>query len=139
MIDIRQRTLYVKGFFGESFSAIEALDPRVPYAMRIKGKDHISSVVIGMCADDEERLCYYDGRGHMLDGKIIKTVKDGGIVFRMNSKVFAGRNGDTLIFTPLTMTEFDEQLRPNLDEHLSQYLNDLDDVYVWYRKQAGIT
>lgn len=106
------------------------LDPRTPYVMRHKGEEQIMSVAIGMCIKDN-RLCYYDfDRGHMLNGRIVKHLKDG-ILFKHNI--------GTLVFTPMTLEEFDREFRPHLPDEVSQHLLDLDDVYVWYRKQANMS
>ncbi len=107
------------------------LDPRTPYTFRAKGYK-FCDVVIRACMDEKKRLCFFDyERGHMLDGKTKKQLKSG-IVFK------SAALGEVTL-KPLTMDEFDTIVRPSIDEHLSQYLNDLDDVYTWYRKLAGIT
>lgn len=106
------------------------LDPRTPYIMRHKGEDQIMSVAIGMCFKDR-CLCYNDfDRGHMLKGRIVKHLKNG-IVFKHHI--------GTLVFTPMTLEEFDLEFRPYLPEEVSQSLQDLDDVYVWYRKQVNMS
>lgn len=106
------------------------LNQRTVYAYRAKGRA-LFDLAIMTCVKDG-RLCYYDfNRGHMLDGRVVKHLKDG-IVFK--SKALG-----VLTFTPLTLKEFNEQIRPTLDPHLSSLLNDIDDVYVWYRKLADMT
>lgn len=70
-------------------------------------------------------------RGHLLDGRATRNLKDG-LVF------YADKLGWTFTLHELTMADFDTMVRPNLPPELSQHLLDLDDVYVWYRKQAGI-
>lgn len=82
-------------------------------------------------------LQYYDigcERGHRLEGKLIKELPNG-IVFRWDN-----RDGmfDTFKLTELTMEEFERRVRPTLDEYQNRCLIDLDDVYVWYRRMAGI-
>ena len=112
MLDKQQRTQYIKGTFGESFFALESCDPRTP--------------------NKEGLLCYYDyERGHMLRGKIEKNLKSG-IVFKTNAFDKA------LVFEPLTLETFDRELRHTLPEEVSELLHSIDDVCVWYRKQAGM-
>lgn len=113
------------------------LDLRTPYVMRRKGSERIGLVAIQMCIKDG-KLCFYDyDRGHMLQGKLLKERRDGGIEWKHTHKPL-NRDSDVYIFTPMTMDDFDIQLRPYIPEELSRILQDLDDVYVWYRKQAGI-
>ena len=86
--------------------------------------------------DGEEKLSlfYYDigaERGHVLPGKVIKNLKDG-IVFRAKEL-----NWD-ITLRELTMEQFDTRIRPRLRPEVSEMLNDLDDVYVWYRQMVGI-
>ncbi len=79
-------------------------------------------------------LQYYDigcERGHRLEGKVAKELPNG-IIFK-----WAGHD-QLFKLTEMTMDEFERRVRPTLDEYQSRYINDLDDVYVWYRKQAGI-
>ncbi len=132
MLDKRQRTQYIKGTFGESFFALESCDPRIPHTMRKKGSKAILAVAIGLCTNKEGLLCYYDyERGHMLRGKIEKNLKSG-IVFKTDAFDKA------LVFEPLTLETFNRELRPTLPEEVSELLHSLDDVCMWYRKQAGM-
>ena len=132
MLDKQQRTQYIKGTFGESFFALESCDPRTPYTMRQKGGKAILAVAIGLCTNKEGLLCYYDyERGHMLRGKIEQNLKSG-IVFKTNAFDKA------LVFEPLTLETFDRELRHTLPEEVSELLHSIDDVCVWYRKQAGM-
>lgn len=106
------------------------LDTRTPYTMRIKGSKAVD-IVVAACFDEENRLCYYDlERGHMLDGKTKKELPSG-IVFE---SVTMGE----VTLKPLTLKEFDELVRPWLDEYESSKLQTLNDIYFWYRRQAGI-
>lgn len=78
------------------------------------------------------QLTYWNfERGHLLDGKVKKELRNG-IVFKAT-----GLNW-TLTLTELTMEEFEAEIRPRLRPEVSEMLNDLDDVYVWCRQQAGI-
>ena len=70
-------------------------------------------------------------RGHLLDGKVKRNLKNG-IVFQATELNW------TLTLTELTMEEFETEIRPRLRPEVSEMLNDLDDVYVWCRQQAGI-
>lgn len=111
------------------------LDKRTIYTVRLEGESAFMELAIGLCMD-EGQLCYYNfERVHMLDGRKVKDLPNG-IVFKLKSNPF-GRN-NTLVFKPLTMDEFEERIRPQLPEELSVMLQDIDDVYFWYRKQAGI-
>lgn len=125
------------------------LDMRKPYILNINDRkkeinfhngDGLPSIAIKAKVgnwDDEKglHLFYYDigcERGHVLPGKVVKDLPNGIVFDAKNPKW-------RFTLTELTYDEFNKRIRPTLDEHLSQYLNDLDDVYVWYRKQAGIT
>ena len=111
------------------------LDKRMVYSMRLKGESSFRELAIGLQMD-EGQLCYFNfERVHMLDGRKVKDLPNG-IVFKLASNPF-GRN-NTIVFKPLTLDEFDKQIRPTLDEELSLTLQGIDDVYFWYRKQAGI-
>lgn len=106
------------------------LDPRTPYTMRRKGSKAVD-VVLMATFDEEKRLCYYDlERGHMLDGKTKKEL-ESGIVFQSEAL-------GEITLKPLTLKEFDELIRPWLDDYESRKLQTLDDVYFWYRRQVGI-
>ena len=100
--------------------------------MRKKGERKIIAVGIGLCMSESEKLCYDDlERGHMLDGKIIKHLKDGVVFY---SEYFRAE----LVFEPLTFDEFNEHFRQYWPKEVSDLLHTLDDVYVWYRKQARL-
>lgn len=132
MLNKKQRTQYIKGTFGESFFALESCDPRIPHTVKEKGSRAILAVAIGLCTNKEGLLCYYDyERGHMLHGKVEKNLKSG-IVFKTNAFDKA------LVFEPLTLEIFNRELRPTLPEEVSERLNTLDDVCIWYRKQADM-
>lgn len=79
-------------------------------------------------------LKYWDigaEHGHMVYGSIAKDSKTG--------LVFQGESYDaTFTFTQLTYEEFERRIRPHLDDYVSSLIHDLDDVYIFYRKQAGI-
>ena len=78
------------------------------------------------------RLCYFNfDRGHMLDGKVVKEL-DNGIVFDSSTL-------GIITLSPLTLREFNAYIRPSLDPYVRQYIHDIDDVNVWYRKLAGMT
>lgn len=70
-------------------------------------------------------------RGHLIDGKVTKDLRNG-IVFKATELNW------TFTLTELTMEEFEAEIRPRLQPEVSEMLNDLDDVYVWCRQQAGI-
>ncbi len=113
------------------------LDPRVPYVMRKKGSNRIGLVAIQTCIQDE-KLCFYDfDRGRMLQGRVLKNL-DSGVVFAFSHKPYS-EESEILTFTPMTLKEFDTHFRPSIPKELSDVLTDLDDVYIWYRKQAGIS
>lgn len=79
-----------------------------------------------------ERLRYYDfEREHIFLGKTKKQLK-GGAVFKTEEL------GWTITFSELTYDDFNEEIRPRLPAEVSEMINDLDDVYVWCRQQAGI-
>lgn len=106
------------------------LNPRTVYAVRFKGNP-LFDLAIMACIKDKQ-LCYYDfNRGHMLEGRVIRNLKDG-IIFKSKAR------GD-ITLTPLTLNEFNEQIRPSLVPRLSDMLIDLDDVYSWYRRLANVT
>lgn len=112
------------------------LDPRTVYTMRRKGEKQIAELAIQMHVD-RGLLCYYNfNRGHALRGEITKEYRGGGVEFDF-------RHGEAenviLQFRPLTYDEFNAEIRPNLSEWESRLLNDLDDVYTYYRRIAGIS
>lgn len=79
-------------------------------------------------------LAYYDigcERGHILNGRIVKDLRNG-VVFR------AKRQNMDIKLTELTMEQFNARIRPSLQPEISEMLNDLDDVYVWYRQLVGM-
>lgn len=79
------------------------------------------------------QLGYYNlERGHLIDGRVLKNKKDG-IVF------YAARLDWILTMHELTMDDFDKLVRPNIPDELSVALQDIDDVFFWYRREAGIT
>ena len=45
---------------------------------------------------------------------------------------------DHIYIEPLTLETFDRELRHTLPEEVSELLHSIDDVCVWYRKQAGM-
>jgi hypothetical protein len=125
------------------------LDMRKPYVINIKDREKklnfdngegLPSIAIKARVGrwEEEKglhLFFYDigcERGHVIQGKIAKDMKNGIVFDAKNPKW-------RFTLTELTYDEFNERIRPTLDEHLAQYLNDLDDVYVWYRKLANMT
>ena len=78
------------------------------------------------------QLSYWNfERGHLIDGKVKKDMRNG-VVFRATELNWM------LTLTELTMEEFEAEIRPRLQPEVSEMLNDLDDVYVWCRQQAGI-
>ena len=94
------------------------------------------SVEIWDNGDGKEKLSlfYYDigcERGHILQGKVLKDLKNG-IVFHAKELNWV------FTLTELTMEQFEARIRPTLPQEVSEMLNDLDDVYVWYRQQVGI-
>ena len=132
MLGKKERTQYIRAKYGSDFSAFESCDPRIPYTVREKGSKTILAVAIGLCTSKDGLLCYYDfERGHMLRGKAVKKLKNG-IVFQ--TAIFK----KPLVFEPLTLEEFEREFKPTLPNELAQRLNSLDDVYVWYRKEAGM-
>ena len=132
MLGKEERTQYIRAKYGSDFSALESCDPRTPYTVREKGSKAILSVAIGLCTSKDGQLCYYDfERGHMLRGKAVKKLKNG-IIFQ--TAIFK----KPLVFEPLTLEEFEREFKPTLPTELAQRLNSLDDVYVWYRKEAGM-
>lgn len=124
------------------------LDRRKPYVMLIKeqgvkqpfGGDPRTLPMIAIDAkldtvDGEKCLFYYDigcERGHLLPGKVKKKLKNG-IIFHAKDLKW------DITLTELTMEEFNQRVRPHLQPEDSKMLNDLDDVYVWYRQQVGMT
>lgn len=77
-------------------------------------------------------LWYYNfERGHSPQGRVVKELKNG-IVFKATELNW------TFTLTELTMEEFEAELRPELKPEVSAMLNDLDDVYTWFRQLAGI-
>ena len=83
---------------------------------------------------EKPSLFYYsvgDERGHKLQGKTVKDLPNG-IVF------YVPRLKWQFTLTELTMEQFEKRIRPHLDENVSAMLNDLDDVYTWYRQIVGI-
>lgn len=71
-------------------------------------------------------------RGHIMNGKIVKDLRNG-IVFR------AKQQNMDIKLTELTMEQFNARVRPSLQPEVSEMLNDLDDVYVWYRQMVGMS
>lgn len=129
------------------------LDRRKPYVVDIKDRTGelnmrdsgrgipviaIKSVItMWDYGDGKEKpsLAYYDlgaERGHVLQGRTIKDLPNG-IVF------YAKDLNWDFTLTELTMEQFEARVRPSLPHEVSEMLNDLDDVYVWYRQLAGIT
>ena len=128
------------------------LDYRKPYVIDIEDRRkelnmrdderNVPSIAIGSSiekwddGDGKEKpsLFYYDigcERGHKLQGKIMKDLPNG-IVF------YVPRLKWQFTLTELTMEQFEKRIRPLLDENVSAMLNDLDDVYTWYRQMVGI-
>lgn len=120
------------------------LDMRKPYILTLHDRDNklkfnnefgiptiAIKVRVGSCDDDKRiHLFYYDigsERGHLLPGNIVKELENG-IVFDADEPKWR------FTLTELTYDDFNRRIRPTLDERLSAMLNDLDDVYVWYRK-----
>lgn len=136
MADKQQRTLNIQSRHGEDFEAFEDVDPRVPHVMRHKGEQRILSIAIDICISNDGKLCYFNGeRGHALKGKLHKKHRNGGFEWKY---IHTGGNSEILKFDQMTMDDFDAQLRPLCTDELSAKLQDLDDVYIWYRKLAGI-
>lgn len=132
MMSMKDREQYIKGYIGKPYLPLESCDPRMPYTMRIKGERHSLCIVIKLCMNKNGQLCFYDyERGHMLDGKVLKRLPNG-LVFD------GGPFGKPLIFKPLTLEEFDAYYRQDWPKEVSDLLHTLDDVYVWYRKQARL-
>lgn len=110
------------------------LDPRTPYIVRKEGRQGIFTTAIDT-QFIKGQLCFVAGydpyrRGHMLDGKVVKELKNG-IVFDYGNK----RNGyERLTFTPMTYEEFNTYIRPYITERESAMIHDLDDAYFWYRR-----
>ena len=78
------------------------------------------------------QLLYWNfERGHAIDGKVKKQLKNG-LVFKATDLNW------TFTLTELTMQEFEAEIRPRIDPAVSEMLNDLDDVYMWLRHEAGI-
>lgn len=128
------------------------LDERKPYVIDITDKSGklnlrdrgrgTPAIAIKCKTDKQERsdgkkhLClfYYDigcERGHILPGKVVKDLRNG-IIFHAREL-----NWDIKL-TELTIEQFDERVRPRLQPEVSEMLNDLDDVYIWYRQMVGI-
>ena len=79
-----------------------------------------------------EYIRYYNfEREHVFYGRLKKQTKDG-FVFK------TAENGWTLTFAELTLQDFNDNIRPNLPQEVSEMLVDLDDVYTWLRQQAKI-
>ena len=114
------------------------LDPHTPYTVRQEGRPGIFTFAIQTQVQDG-RLCFLagydeDARGHMLDGKVVKELKNG-IVFDYGNK----RNShERLTLTPMTYEEFNTNIRPYITEQESSLIHDLDDAYFWYRRCCGI-
>ena len=86
-------------------------------------------------AKEKRSLSYFDigcQHVHLFQGKVVKDMPNG-IVFRAKE-----RNYDIWL-TELTMEQFDTRIRRVLPAEVSEMLNDLDDVYVWYRQMVGIS
>jgi len=123
------------------------LDRRKPYVVDIEDRtrklnlrdneETVPTIAIKAFIDNDDgeiSLFYFDlgaERGHLLPGKVKKNLADG-IVFRAKEL-----NWD-ITLTELTMEQFEARIRPSLRTEVSEMLNDLDDVYVWYRQQASI-
>jgi hypothetical protein len=136
MLTKAERTMGIQSRHGDTFEAFGDVDPRTPYVVRQKGKRQILSVAIDICISNAGKLCFYDlERGHMLNGKLHKQQRGGAFIWK---HVHVGGHAELLAFTPLTMDDFDAQLRQLCTEELSDALQDLDDVCFWYRRQAGI-
>lgn len=134
MASKEERTLNIQSKYGKDFEAFEDVDPRVPHVMREEG-DRILSIAIGICISKDGKLCYFDGeRGHMLNGKLHKKRRNGFDWKYVHSEKYF----EILRFDRMTMEDFDSQLRQYCTEELSAQLQNLDDVYIWYRRLAGI-
>ncbi len=106
------------------------LDKRTPYTFRIKDLGTTDIVMLAQI-DDQDRLCFTTiERGHMLTGRVKKDSK--------RKFVFESDTVGTVTLSPLTFNEFNDLVRPSIGEYLRKHLNDLDDVYSWYRHLAGI-
>ena len=129
------------------------LDRRKPYVIDIEDRTKalnmrdnprdVPSIAIkssvGMWDDGDGKeklsLFYYDigaERGHVLPGKVVKDLPNGIVFYVPHLKW-------QFTLTELTMEQFETRIRPTLPEVISAMLNDLDDVYVWYRQKVGIT
>lgn len=124
------------------------LDRRKTYVIDIEDRDRkglnlrdngedVPALAIKAFIDESDggpSLFYWDigaERGHLLPGKVKKNLPDG-IVFRAKEL-----NWDIKL-TELTMEQFESRIRPSLMPEVSAMLNDLDDVYTWYRQRVGI-
>ena len=124
------------------------LDKRKPYVISVEDRtkalnmrDDNESGLPAMAikamldkANGKTYLLYWDigaERGHMLPGKGKKDLPDG-IVFRAKEL-----NWD-ITLKELTMEQFETRIRSHLLPEVSNMLNDLDDVYTWYRQMVDI-
>ena len=104
--------------------------------MRDNGIDLPAIAIKSMIDEVDGKTCltYWDigaERGHLLPGKVKKNLPDG-IIFHAKEL-----NWD-ITLKELTMEQFETRIRSNLQPEVSNMLNDLDDVYVWYRQMVGI-
>lgn len=128
------------------------LDKRKPYVIDIEDRsrkldmrddgESVPSIAIRSSiemwndghGEEKPSLFYYsigEERGHKLQGKVVKDLPNGIVFYVPHLKW-------QFTLTELTMEQFEKRIRPHLDEYVSAMLNDLDDVYTWYRQMVGI-
>ena len=114
------------------------LDRRKTYVVIIEENEEMTGLAIQAevrlknKVDKYDCLCWYNfERGHMIFGRVKKETPTG-IIFKSN-------NMGKIELREMTMEWFNERIRPSLYPEVSEIINDLDDVFTWYRQLAGMS
>ena len=115
------------------------LDFRTPYLVRFydTATKHEGSyefaIRSSLIKKGEYYLLMYSNfeRGHMLEGQLVKRLKNGIVFDNPDNKI-------RLTLTKMTMDDFDQYVRPRYDEYVNSRIHDLDDAQVFMRRQEGI-